>query len=167
MAEPRNPVTSLPENFWERVTWGAESPKVEGACWLWSGNLDKDGYGYWRRQKRNKRVHRETYEDMYSEIPKGMVIDHLCAVRNCVNPQHLEVVSPGENTLRGRGPSAVNRLKTHCSKGHLFDKENTRICVRSNGKVYRNCRSCERARNANRREYLTEYRRKRRANTRE
>ena len=81
------------------------------------------------------------------DIADGLQIDHLCRVRCCVNPAHLEPVTPRENTLRGVGVTAKNAAKTHCSKGHPLSDENLlvlasgrrvcRACARSNGKRYK------------------------------
>lgn len=81
--------------FWSRVD------KTE-TCWLWTGALDRDGYGelFSIPGRGRVRPHRLSYEWARGEIPPGMVTDHLCRVRNCVNPDHLEIVTPSENTRR-------------------------------------------------------------------
>lgn len=88
-------------------------------------------------------THKVAYEYAYGPVPDGMVLDHICRTRACVNPDHLDVVTRGENVLRGYGPPAVNARKHSCVRGHAFSEENTYI---NGGK--RNCRSCtaERAR---------------------
>ncbi len=58
------------------------------------------------------------------QIPSGLTLDHLCRVRNCVNPAHLEPVTHRENTLRGDGVTAINARKTSCHRGHPFAGEN-------------------------------------------
>jgi hypothetical protein len=93
--------------------------------WLWNGYLDKDGYGqYWLNNK-NVRAHRIVYESIVSQIPKDLVIDHLCRIRHCVNPDHLEVVTPLENMMRGQNSTSQNAKKTSCKHGHEFTAENT------------------------------------------
>ena len=62
--------------------------------------------------------HRVAYFLHIGDIPDNMVIDHICTVRNCVNPSHLRLLTPRENTLDGRGVGAINARKTHCIKGH-------------------------------------------------
>lgn len=82
------------ERFWAYVV------KTEPeACWLWDGGLSK-GYGSYGGLW-TKLAHKISYELTYDKVPLGMQLDHLCHTRNCVNPEHLEVVSNRENTVRG------------------------------------------------------------------
>jgi hypothetical protein len=74
-------------------------------------------------------------------VPEGLELDHLCRVRGCVNPKHLEPVTHRENLMRGESWSAVNARKTHCPEGHPYDETNTYI----DGKGRRRCRECARA----------------------
>ena len=104
------------------------------SCWLWTGYIDKKGYGIFKLDK-PKRAHRVSYELFVGPIPDGLVIDHLCRVRNCVNPEHLEPVTTKINSIRGINH---NTLKTHCPAGHEYNEINTRITP--NGK--RKCRVC-------------------------
>lgn len=112
-----------------------------GDCWEWLGPKRR-GYGRIQHEGRGQRVHRVAYELVHGPIPEGLVIDHLCRNRGCVNPAHLEPVTAGENVLRGEGISAVNARKTHCKRGHLFDEANTWI----SRKGRRHCRTCSRLR---------------------
>jgi hypothetical protein len=106
-------------------------------CWLWQSVLDKDGYGTFYFRRKNRRAHRVGYYSTRGEIPAGMVIDHSCGVRHCVNPSHLRTQTPRQNSLENsRGVGAVNARKTHCAKGHPFD--------RLYGK-YRSCSTCDAA----------------------
>lgn len=109
----------LPPGFWERVDKTAD-------CWLWTGTLKLDGYGtFWDPNLRQGlRAHRLSYQAHVGPIPEGLVIDHLCRVRNCVNPRHLEAVTNRVNTLRGVGPTAVQAEKTHCDRGHPLSGAN-------------------------------------------
>ena len=85
-------------------------PIVENyqGCWLWAGEINRNGYGTFRKwvNGRRKRImaHRWIYEQMVGPIPSGAVLDHRCSVRRCCNPMHLEAVSVAVNTHRGRAP---------------------------------------------------------------
>ena len=113
-------------------------PEPNSGCWIWMGILNPDGYSI----RGSLRPHRVIYESFKGKIPDGLVIDHLCRVRCCVNPDHLEPVTNKENILRGVGPTAKNSKKTHCSKGHLFTEKNTRIRFRE-GAERRSCKLCQ------------------------
>ena len=69
-------------------------------CWQWTGTLTWGGYGQISRNRRNTTAHRAMWEHMVGPIPDGMVIDHLCLNRQCVNPEHMEVVTYSENNRR-------------------------------------------------------------------
>ena len=80
------------------------------------------------------------YALLVGEIPAGLELDHLCRVRECVNPQHLEAVTHHENMLRSR-----EATKTHCKHGHEFTPENTYTYQRGVG-IQRCCKTCTYAR---------------------
>ena len=88
------------------------------------------------------KVERVAYEMVVGPIPDGLQIDHLCRVRNCVNPDHLEPVTPRENTMRGYSIQAQNARKTHCIHGHPFEGN---TYARPDGN--RECAVCKKARN--------------------
>lgn len=78
--------------------------KRADGCWHWTAALMPNGYGYFRVSTPRRRMvyaHRAAYELLVGPIPDGMVIDHLCRNKSCVNPEHLEVVTQGENVRRG------------------------------------------------------------------
>lgn len=130
-----------PAKFWPRF-WGRVERCDSSGCWQWIGAKNQ-GYGKLRSRGRTYKAHRVAYEALIGPIPDGMVIDHLCRNRCCVNPAHLEPVTPVENTLRG-----ANSVKTHCPHGHEYTEENTAVYQRSGearGK-YRACRTCARFR---------------------
>lgn len=122
----------LEQRFWEKVE------KTDG-CWLWVGSRDGNGYGLIRNGRLVK-AHRLSYEMHKGEIPDGMEIDHLCRVKACVNPAHLEAVTHRENMSRCPD-TAQARLarRTHCKRGHEFTPENT-YPVPSGGRA---CRACK------------------------
>ena len=103
-------------------------PEPNSGCFIWLNALSKDGYGSYR----HRRAHRVAYERMFGPIPNDLTIDHLCRVRSCVNPRHLEVVTMGENMLRGVSPAARQARTTHCIRGHPYDYlwKNERHCKR-------------------------------------
>ena len=84
-------------------------------CWLWEGNIATNSYGLYTAnfsgQRQTKRAHRLAYELMVGPIPDGLELDHLCRVRNCVNPAHLEAVTHQENVLRGGKVCVVANLR--------------------------------------------------------
>jgi hypothetical protein len=126
---------NLPFDFLALVT-----PEPNSGCWLWEGYVSPSGYGRWRRRTL---AHRVAYEAARGPVPNGLVLDHKCRVRCCVNPDHLEAVTNKVNVLRGEGFVAVNARKTHCVNGHELTEENTRIRHR-NGSQRRVCRLCQR-----------------------
>lgn len=115
--------------FWEKV-------EKTSTCWLWKASLT-NGYGQLVRNKKRHLAHRYSYEICCGSIPKGLQLDHLCRVRNCVNPAHLEPVTCGENLRRGE-----RATKTHCKNGHEFSFYNTHLTDRK----HRHCRTCDRNR---------------------
>jgi len=117
----------------KRITYKID----DNGCWLWTRGLTSHGYAeIWIDKKRYK-VHRYMYEQKYGKIKAGLVCDHLCRVRRCINPDHIEPVTIRENVLRGIGIVPENAYKTHCINGHEFTDSNTRL---SKGKRY--CRAC-------------------------
>lgn len=100
----------LAERFWEKV-------EITETCWLWTSCLNGAGYGFVYRNDTGKpdRAHRVTYEWFKGPIPSDLVVDHLCRVRHCVNPDHMELVTRGENVRRG------TQARTHCRRGHSYD----------------------------------------------
>ncbi len=70
-------------------------------CWRWTGSVTPQGYGMFAFSDEGKRAHRVMYELLVGPIPEGLTLDHLCRVRHCVNPEHLEPVTLAENVRRG------------------------------------------------------------------
>lgn len=119
----------LPDRFWEKVE------KTE-TCWLWIASLDRKGYGQFKLGGEKRRAHRICFEALVGPVPAGLQLDHLCRVRNCVNPAHLEPVTAGENVMRGE-----RVLRSHCSFGHERTPENSYVYGRK-----RQCRICNQRR---------------------
>jgi hypothetical protein len=111
----------------------------QGDCWIWTGSLNHKGYG----QIDSGLVHRSAYGLWVGEIDPGLQVDHLCRVRACARPTHLEAVTPRVNTLRGEGRAAQQARQSHCLRGHEFTDENTRW-----EGTRRHCRACKRLREA-------------------
>lgn len=127
------------DRFWTKVDETA-------TCWLWTGALDSHGYGS-IAMGGERSAHRLAWKLLRGPIPDGLTIDHLCRVRRCVNPSHLEPVTMRVNTLRGNAASAINATRTVCVNGHPFDETNTRVRRGRWGDV-RDCRACDRVRAA-------------------
>ena len=102
-------------------------PEPNSGCWIWLGGISERGYGrVWWRGKHYP-AHRASYEASRGPIAAGMVIDHLCRVPGCVNPDHLDAVTQRTNILRGQSPFATairdkatfgHARKSDCSRGH-------------------------------------------------
>lgn len=106
-------------------------------CWVWTASTTREGYGKFCINKQTLLAHRWIYEFMRVEIPDGLKLDHLCGVRACVNPWHLEPVTQRVNLLRSNNFIARNAAKTHCPQGHPYDEANTYV-----HRGRRNCRIC-------------------------
>jgi hypothetical protein len=122
------------ERFWPRVD------KRPDGCWIWTGSTDGHGYGQFRADGTMVKAYRWAYEDTHGPVPAGLELDHVCRVRRCVNPDHLEPVTHRENVLRGESITADQAKRTHCPKGHPYSGANLKI--RPNGK--RRCVTCHR-----------------------
>ena len=125
---------SISTRFWSKVNKTEE-------CWLWIGAGSQSGLGYGRFALSHRKLvgaHRFAYEACIGPIPDDAQLDHLCRTPSCVRPDHLEVVTPHENTMRGLGAAAYNVRKTECPQGHPYNKVNTYIHRRK-----RYCRQCQ------------------------
>jgi hypothetical protein len=126
----------------ERVLGKFDVDVVSG-CWLWREYRDPEGYGRVRFDGKRRFAHRVVYELLVGPIPDGLVIDHRCRVRHCVNPDHLEPVTIAVNNRRLPARRPYRARSLYCGAGlHLLSPENT--YTYPNGS--RNCRTCARAR---------------------
>lgn len=142
------------ERFWAKVDKNGPVPEYKpelGPCWIWQGAPKREGYGEFHFEGRKQYAHRLSYQWSVRPIPDGLHIDHLCRVRICVNPAHLEPVTTLENTMRGDGPRLTGergRTLPKCKHGHEFTEENTLWSQRANGRWRRQCKQCARDRAA-------------------
>lgn len=118
-----------------------------GGCLLWTGALDSNGYGRFQDvDGRNMPAHRWLLERVFGPN-SDLVTDHLCRVRACVRPSHLEFVTSAENVRRGVGPErtrAKAAARTHCARGHELSGNNVYRYAGGNGRTSRMCKACQR-----------------------
>ena len=122
-------------------------PEPNSGCWLWEAGCSRSGYGYISQARKMRQAHVVAYELFVGRVPEGKELDHLCGVRCCVNPAHLEPVTHRENLRRGKTLIALNNAKRTCCNGHEFTAENTYVWTDES----RQCRICARQRKAKQR----------------
>ncbi len=135
----------------EEARFWAKIDKSEG-CWMWTGAKQSKGYGQFSAGGRSQSVHRIAYALAYGPIPAGLTIDHLCLVKLCVRPDHLEAVTAKVNNQRAHDngqalPSPLSQLnaaKLFCVNGHPYSPDNTYVTPQG----HRDCRTCKRAADA-------------------
>lgn len=111
-------------------------------CWIWHGNRI-GGYAQIKRKGVSLYTHRYLFAWAVHPLPRGKgpqipQLDHLCNRPSCVNPVHLELVSPRVNIMRSTGVAAVNANKTVCVNGHKLEGDNV-----IQMKAGRQCRTCK------------------------
>lgn len=167
-------MTALSARFWAKVNKDGPAPAHRpelGSCWLWTAGKDVGGYGIFRVSTASqKKAHRVSYVMLVGAIPDGLQLDHLCRVRHCVRPDHLEPVTGAENCRRGTVGDRFKKIqlaKTHCPAGHPYADENLYSRPSRKGRS-RECRECTRiagknyyARHPERREIINARRRER------
>jgi hypothetical protein len=112
---------------------------------LYQGHLNVSGYGtltvFDGTRWRTRSAHRVAYETWVGPIGDGLVVDHICKVKNCIEPNHLRAC-PQKLNVRG---TSYNAAKTHCKAGHAFTEDNTyvfKLPPQSPGGIGRSCRAC-------------------------
>lgn len=115
----------------------------DSGCWIWTGKHDRNGYGRFRLDGKWQLAHRVSLALFVEAIPDGMEGDHLCEVKDCVHPDHLEVVTSGTN-MRRQQRIGGRAAQTHCLRGHEFTEANTIRDPRNNGRKCRACRNAAR-----------------------
>lgn len=132
----RSATETLQAAILERCT-----PEPNSGCWLWLLVTDRNGYGrLYVGNDRRITAQRASYMAFKGNIPSGYQIDHLCRVRSCVNPAHLEAVTPQVNVLRGVSPMARQAKQTHCARGHALEGDNL---YSWDGDGHRHCKICQ------------------------
>lgn len=117
--------------------WAAITMEPNCGCWLWMAGTTR-GYGVISHNRKKKYAHRLAHELFKGPIPNGYQIDHLCRVIACVNPAHLEAVSPKTNVLRSEAPTAKFARRTHCERGHPLSGKN--LLTYAGVRVCRTCK---------------------------
>lgn len=107
IAQFRAEITARPRHWDWRDRFWSKVNKTE-TCWLWTGTVQRSGYGYFTLDRRERRAHRVAYELLVGEIPEGHGLHHHCEVKLCVNPAHLEPVTPRDH-IRLTQPYRFNK----------------------------------------------------------
>ncbi len=111
-------------------------------CWIYTtpNGVQPTRYASIRIGKSMYVLHRVTFVIFMHPIDPILDCDHLCRVRGCCNPSHIEPVTTRENILRGQSDSALNASKTHCQNGHPFTADNL-VTLKRKGRI---CKTCHR-----------------------
>lgn len=153
------PITSIPASYALDVQARIikKTERAESGCWLWQGPLDRSGYGKIKLCTGTRNAltgsHRAAWLAFRGAIERDLQIDHLCRVRQCCNPDHLEVVTPAENVRRSeiaaakefggsrRGRPRLADADYSCSK---HGRQEGKIRVRAGGRHFWHCSICNR-----------------------
>ena len=133
------PVTAIAERM-DRLS----IPEPNTGCYLWLGKIDRAGYGHVKDSGEDRKAATVAWELRHgSRVPSGLVLDHRCRMRCCVNPDHLEAVTQKVNWDRGDGPRVIKYPKRLiCDCGEVYE-----VIWNGRGVEERGCRNC-RARRA-------------------
>jgi hypothetical protein len=105
-------------------------------CWIWLRTISHDGYAQQKIIGESHVAHKNNYMRKFGPVPNGKVLDHLCKVRCCVNPDHLEVVSHTENLRRRHDAKLdrqkVNEIKALRGKGKTLNELAAQFNVQAN-----------------------------------
>lgn len=123
---------TLGQRFLDKI-----GPRANDRCWHWLGAKGSNGYGQMWVIDHKEQAHRISYWLFVGPIPAGATVDHICKVKDCVNPKHLRTMTMLENVMDG----CKNLKKTHCPKGHPYGGKNL---IRY--KTFRYCRTCKNVR---------------------
>ena len=132
---------SLPARIRSKISVSADG------CWLWTAAVDDQGYGRVGWEGKNRKAYRVVYLLLRGSIEEGKELDHLCRVRLCVNPDHLEPVTHAVNMERGELRRVLREkwsAPRTCPQGHPMTGENL-VIRKSRGRPNRKCRICEKA----------------------
>lgn len=126
-------------------------------CWLWTAMVNSRGYAQIGVTLSpgvtvTRYAHRVAYEATHGPIPDGLVVDHICNVRRCVNPDHLQLLTSQENIDRSQHPMILRRLEDRCVRGHDLSDPAVVYIRPDNGR--RACRKCYRVRYEQRRDAI-------------
>lgn len=113
-----------------------------GDCWIWNGYKNPSGHAQMSYKGVRTGAHRLSYETFVGKIPEGLVLDHLCKQPSCINPNHLEPVTQGENVKRSDTNLVAKQMRrdNECKRGHKFTEEN--VYIRPSDPSIRECRTC-------------------------
>lgn len=124
------------DSFWKYT-------EITSTCWHWNGPTTGRGYGRFTAAKKTYTAHKFSAELHGNKIPSGLLADHICRNRLCVNPKHIRPVDNRTNSVENSvSVTAINAAKTHCINGHEFTTQNTKFRFRD-GTLRRHCKICQ------------------------
>src|SRR6266498_3719295 len=140
--QERDPVIRL----WSRIDKNGPVPTYRpdlGPCWIWQG-ATTSGYGRVYFDGRLQPVHHVVWFLTIGAFPDGRQADHLCRVRACCRPYHIEPVTQRINLMRGASPAAGYARRSHCAAGHPLEGPDADVYIHPDHPTWRHCRKCRR-----------------------